>query len=285
MAYGGEGNRVVVRKTATGEELDAWAAADNNPGWVWTLAFSPSEDALVAACTRGVRLWKLRKGRRFGDAHQIGTPEDHGKDVRKAVFSRDGRTILTGGQENNFARVWDADTGQPRTPWLEHGGAVLAVALSPDGLRAATASADHTARLWNATNGKRLATLPHNNRVQAIAFSPDGRRIATGCDDGTARLWDASNGGELGGVIRHDGPVTRLVFSPDSTTLLTGSDDATARLWTLPHPVQGSDEQILTWMHIQTGIELGADDAIRVLNPKTWRTRRARLEELGGPPR
>jgi WD40 repeat protein len=47
-----------------------------------------------------------------------------------------------------MARVWDASTGAPVSPPLEHQGSVNAAAFSPDGTRVVTASGDRTARVW-----------------------------------------------------------------------------------------------------------------------------------------
>jgi WD40 repeat protein len=61
----------------------------------------------------------------------------------------------------------------------------------------ATASADGTARLWDARSGKVLRTLKgHGGEVRGVALGEvDGRPVvATAGDDGTARLWDASAG-------------------------------------------------------------------------------------------
>jgi WD40 repeat protein len=62
--------------------------------------------------------------------------------------------------------------------------------FSPDGQRIVTASADKTARLWNAANGQLLAKLEgHTARVNRAVFSPDGQRIVTASDDATARVY------------------------------------------------------------------------------------------------
>src|SRR5205807_4263381 len=76
-------------------------------------------------------------------------------------------------------------------PWLKgHKQHIKAVTFSPDGSLIATASDDHTARVWDAARGKELYTLTgHAQGVRAVAFSPDGKRVITGSTDGTARIW------------------------------------------------------------------------------------------------
>ena len=61
-----------------------------------------------------------------------------GSDVPFMALSPDGKTIVTGSYDNmwrlgNTARLWDAATGRPLGPPMEHSGAVMSVAFSPDG--------------------------------------------------------------------------------------------------------------------------------------------------------
>ena len=56
-------------------------------------------------------------------------------------------------RRDNRAELCDARTGVPIIPPLQHGRAVLAVAVSPDGRVLLTASRDGTARFWDAATG------------------------------------------------------------------------------------------------------------------------------------
>src|SRR5262249_40052002 len=79
-----------------------------------------------------------------------------------------------------------------------HSEPVLDAAFSGDGTRVVTASADKTARIWDAESGTEIAALKgHAARVNSAAFSGDGKRVFTTSyhvDDNTARIWDAESG-------------------------------------------------------------------------------------------
>jgi WD40 repeat protein len=74
-----------------------------------------------------------------------------------------------------------------------HTNMVSSVAYSPDGKTLASASQDHTVRLWETATNKELTTLQgHTNAVDVVAFSPDGMTLASGGLDKTVRLWEVA---------------------------------------------------------------------------------------------
>jgi WD40 repeat protein len=92
----------------------------------------------------------------------------------------------------------------------------------------ATASDDHTARVWEAATGKEVAVLRgHTDELRHVAFSPDGRRVLTAGMDPVPRVWDPATGKEILALKGHEASVAVALFSPDGRHILTGSSGST----------------------------------------------------------
>jgi WD40 repeat protein len=106
-----------------------------------------------------------------------------------------------------------------------HTSTVSWAGFTSDGERIATASADSTARVWDARSGRLLFTLAgHTNPIKGAAFDPTGATFFTASWDGTVKIWDAST--------MHSGSIRGLAFKPGNGELLaTASADRTVKLW------------------------------------------------------
>ncbi len=116
----------------------------------------------------------------------------HDGAVNAAVFLPDGR-IATSGEDARIA-IWRPGEPQPATVFRGHQAPVVALAVSPDGTTLASASWDHSARLWpleagvQSGGGAVRVIEGHGQNVNGVAFAPDGRTLVTAGYDATLRI-------------------------------------------------------------------------------------------------
>ena len=133
-----------------------------------------------------------------------------------------------------------------------HTGKVIRIAVSPDGKRIASGSADKTVKVWETTTGAEIMTLRgHEAPVGGLAFSADGQYIASGSVDKTIKIWNSETGHELRSIEGHESWVNRLCFSPDDSKIISASNDKTIRVWDVDSgeelsTLQGHDGSVLS---------------------------------------
>jgi WD40 repeat protein len=135
----------------------------------------------------------------------LATFQGHTGPLVSAVFSPDGRRVLTASYDNT-ARLWEVATGRLLVTFQGHTSKVNSTVFSPDGRQVLTASGniasailnedgDNTARFWEVESGKLLTIFRgHTREVTSAVFNSDGRRVLTASWDTTARLWEAASG-------------------------------------------------------------------------------------------
>jgi hypothetical protein len=142
--------------------------------------------------------------------------EYHANNVGRARELLDGCPVdLRGWEWHHVHRLCHADLAT----LTGHTGLVLSALFSGDGRRVVTASADHTARVWDADTGEELAALRgHTGGVRSASFSvltgrfsDDGTRVLTAGRDGPVER----EGSRVVRVIVYDSrPVNRAFLPP-----------------------------------------------------------------------
>ena len=155
--------------------------------------------------------------------------------VRSLAFSRDGRFLLSGGQEGSLI-LWDLQAGRAlarrRLPWKE---GLFSASLSPRGDRILCGGDKGGLLLMDTGTGRILARpAGHRERVWTVGFGPKGRLAASGSRDRTARVWDLERGTCLSVLRGHGSSVRGVRFSPDGKRLATTGVDGIFRLWSVP---------------------------------------------------
>lgn len=229
LATGGFEQTAKIWDTTSGRQLSSLAIGGAGNG----VAFNQAGTRIVTCGGNGIAtVWDIATGQSVLVLH------GHTGSVNACAFSPDPQgTHLATASRDLTATVCDISPSGARDAltFAGHSGRVHDVAYSPDGKSIASASADKTAKVWDAATGAELLTLAHAGWVRAVAFSPDGQRIATASDDLTAKVWDLSNGQAL--LTLADGPPMQglrgrgVAFSPDGKRLALTSDGNTAKVW------------------------------------------------------
>lgn len=197
---------------------------------VTALAFSPNGKLLAVGSYRSIMLWDTATGLPRGCfTHLSGQ-------VKALAFHPKGTLIAAASGTPGLSgdvRVFDAQTLAADGPLLSgHQDEILSMAWDRDGSRLATASQDHTARLWEWPSGKLLNTFrEHGDAVTRICFAPDGKSLYTASLDHNLRRFDAADGHKIRLYSGHSDGVTALAVSPKGDNLVSAGVEPQIRWW------------------------------------------------------
>jgi DNA-binding beta-propeller fold protein YncE len=169
-----------VRATATGSrahlETPTGPRVHQEEHPIRALAFAPDGRTLYVAVTRSVRAVPLGKGKPKAMAA-------HAYPVTALAVAPDGTVVSAG--EDHLVVVWDAG-GTVRHRLTDAPGAVLGVAVDPDGTRVASVGDDGVLRVHDLTSGRLSETLAAPGGTGCVAWGADGRQLAWLDADGLA---------------------------------------------------------------------------------------------------
>ena len=158
-------------------------------------AFSPDGQRIVTASDdKTARVWDAATGQPIGEplkGHEV------------LCIARRSAPTASASSPRPMTRRRGSGTPRPASRSASRSKATTvqcaSAAFSPDGKRIVTASADKTARVWDAATGQPIGEplKGHEDGCMSAAFSPDGKRIVT------------ASGQDGAGLGRRDRPADR----------------------------------------------------------------------------
>ncbi len=190
--------------------------------------------AISASADGALRMWELASGK------QTRLIQEKGSNIYALALASDNRRLFSAAEDGILTMFDLLDASKPATPIGEHLGAVLGVAVTPDGSRVVTASADSTLRIWDISpteenkmgTGELIATLyGHSSWVRSVACLPDNWRAVSVSADHTMKLWDLDSGALIYSVEAHQGEINDVAVLERGLRVVTAGDDRLLRVW------------------------------------------------------
>ena len=145
----------------------------------------------------------------------------HSDAVNAVAWLSDGRTA-TAGADGRVA-IWTSGKAEPDAVLEGHTAPIVALAASPDGTTLASASWDHTVRLWPLAGGAPRVLEDHTQNVNGVAFAADGRALVSVSYDQSVRIWPLS-GSQTPTVVAMPTPLNSVAIGGDGEIAVGGAD-------------------------------------------------------------
>lgn len=267
LATVGADKQVKVWNVAEAKPLVMLTPPETNPTAV---AINNGGNFVAAGEENGkLTIWKLDGAPADKPVEPLGSNTDHGKKITGMVFSPDGNSLYSCGEDGN---VRGFNTGDAKQKFAaNHGAPINDLAMSPNGQWLASAGANNQVRVWNAgngSNGPKPELGGFTQPVRSVAFTKDNNYVVGAgaevlvfhVNEGLMEQGYAALGGAITaldaageqtplfiaasedksvkllsyGLIRriagHGGPVTCVATISDNQ-FLSGSQDSTVRHW------------------------------------------------------
>lgn len=116
------------------------------------------------------KVWDAQSG------HLVRELRGHRLGVSRAVFSSDGRYVVTA-SDDSTARVWDSQTGSMRTS-LKHPGKVTVAALGAGNRYLVAATDEGVVHTWEVDSARLMHAIKFGKEsIKSVAISPDGKWV------------------------------------------------------------------------------------------------------------
>ncbi|XP_072023610.1 WD repeat-containing protein 18-like [Amphiura filiformis] len=224
------------------------------PGVVSSLVASPDGMYCIAGIAEKIYVWQISTG------NLLAVVSRHYQTVTCLRITDDGSHFVSGG-DDNLVMVWSLASvlqeGQstqgvdPVHIWSNHSLPVTDLHCTTGGMmaRVASASQDHTCKVWDMCSGELLCNFVFDVPLNSVCMDPAEYRLFAGAMNGTVyqvNLFESNSSRERHIKVRetgededtttavfagHSKPVTCLSVSLDGSMLVSGSQDQTVCIW------------------------------------------------------
>ena len=215
-------------------ELDAGCPVTGRADWeAATQAMRAVREARAACIDQALAVIKRHDGARAHSSFAEIEPIDHAivvgdtNGVRALTYvhenAKTSEVEESGPSHPRYAlTMWDltAADSEPKT-LIGHSSPIHAVAMTPDGRRAVSASRGRTIRVWDLHAGRELQTLRgHRGMVYHVQITSDGLQVVSASEDRTVRVWDLRTW-RCVAVYTGDQPMGYCAVSGDGRVVVT----------------------------------------------------------------
>ena len=167
----------------------------------------------------------------FAQKLKLMLPVGHTKAVLALDFSRDGK-LLVSGSDDNTARLWDVASGKELLSFEGHTDRVISVKFFHNDLYLISGSEDNTAKIWNCKTGKLVFDLKgHTERIKAVNLSLDEKLAITSSGDNTAKIWNTETGRLLHTLSVQQWGIYNAIFNLTGTKAITILEENSVIIW------------------------------------------------------
>jgi len=192
------------------------------------IAFHPLRKLAAIATEAGsVLLWDIVADRLVGNwlAHQ--------GSVNSVAFNRDGRYLVTGGDDAAIC-LWETSTQRLIQKHVRGKLPITAAKILFDLQGFVDASKEGTIEIHDLAKREPSKILSgHVAEITGLELLIDHRFFVTTSKDQTAKIWNLADGALQKTLSGHSGPITGLATDFSGRKILTGSEDSTLRFWEL----------------------------------------------------
>jgi RNA polymerase sigma factor (sigma-70 family) len=202
---------------ATGKQISRSEVptVDNTFNHFRQILFAADGRTLALCGGKTVLLWDVVGRKKL---HEL---RGHTGAVACLAFSPDGKTLVSGSEDDRHVRVWDIASGKEKLRFVADERAVRRFALSLDGKALAVVGSEWSLTFFDALTGAKLRTAkgPFVG-MEALRYAPDGQTLA-GVERSAVVILDAASGRLLRTFDAPPREMGDLTFSPDGKTLAT----------------------------------------------------------------